>query len=276
MKQEITFFRNITRNIMCIMSYSGDMEEMSNSNLKQDFWLTSEMIEDFLTEKAEEGWSVERLKRARHRLAIFRADLSANETITESKLAHWREQLEERGLSNRTIAEYMAIVNQLLEYTGYSEFVSKRGNPLDLTGRKFGMLTAIETVSGKRSKERSVIWKCRCDCGKIIEVPANHLTKGFYTSCGCAKPERLKEANQYVDGTSLKMVFSDTVRKDNTSGYKGVFQKRDKWGVRIQYKGKRYYLGTYENLDDAVRIRDDAQAKIREDAEALLLDVVTN
>lgn len=33
----------------------------------------------------------------------------------------------------------------------------------DLTGRKFGMLTAIRVVG--RNKHNILIWECKCDCG---------------------------------------------------------------------------------------------------------------
>lgn len=153
--------------------------------------------------------------------------------------------------------------------TGCDSSKKKRGNPLELTGKCFGELTALEACQGKRSKERSILWKCQCSCGKIVEIPANELTKGFHTSCGCKRVERLQAANQYVDGTSLRMVFSDTVRSDNTSGYKGVYWKKDRWAVRIQYKGRRYFLGTYDKLEEAVKVRQEAEERIREEAAML-------
>lgn len=162
--------------------------------------------------------------------------------------------------------------NQLLiekQNTGSCNSLKRRGNPLELTGKSFGDLTALEACPDKRSKERSILWKCQCSCGKIVEIPANELTKGFHTSCGCKRVERLQAANQYVDGTSLRMVFSDTVRSDNTSGYKGVYWKKDRWAVRIQYKGRRYFLGTYDKLEEAIKVRKEAEERIREEAAML-------
>lgn len=150
--------------------------------------------------------------------------------------------------------------------------VVRNGRSLELTGMTFGELTVLRKIEGKTSKERSFIWECRCSCGKIVEIPANQLMKGYHKSCGCMKVKHLKEANQYIEGTSLKMVFSDTVRTDNTSGYKGVYRKADRWAVRIQYKGKRYFLGTFDKLEDAIRVRKEAEEKIREDARLLVSD----
>lgn len=56
----------------------------------------------------------------------------------------------------------------------------------NLTGRKFGELTALEPIYKGR-----VFWKCRCSCGKIVEAPAFALTGKRTISCG-----HLKESKQ--------------------------------------------------------------------------------
>lgn len=59
----------------------------------------------------------------------------------------------------------------------------------DITGRRFGRLIAIEATD-KRSISQSIIWKCKCDCGKYAYVPVNSLTTGNTKSCGCFAAER--------------------------------------------------------------------------------------
>lgn len=54
---------------------------------------------------------------------------------------------------------------------------------LDITGQKFGRMTAIE-ISHRNGKGR-VFWKCRCDCGKEKAVSSWHLRLGGTKSCGC-------------------------------------------------------------------------------------------
>lgn len=61
------------------------------------------------------------------------------------------------------------------------------GNMKDLTGQKFGRLTAIED-SGKRVGS-SVRWLCRCDCGNLVIVSSNALRTGNTKSCGCLQRE---------------------------------------------------------------------------------------
>lgn len=51
-----------------------------------------------------------------------------------------------------------------------------------LIGQRFGHLTIIEDT-GKRL-HRSVVWKCRCDCGNEHEVTSNNLNGGQVNSCG--------------------------------------------------------------------------------------------
>ena len=59
-----------------------------------------------------------------------------------------------------------------------------------------------------------------------------------------------------VDGTCIEMLESRKYRRDNKSGFRGVYQmKNQKYRVSIGFKGKRYYVGTYKDYDEAVRAR---------------------
>jgi hypothetical protein len=55
-------------------------------------------------------------------------------------------------------------------------------NIVDITGKKFNMLTVI-CREGK--KGRDLLWRCRCDCGNEIVVGGGNLKKGTPKSCGC-------------------------------------------------------------------------------------------
>lgn len=57
----------------------------------------------------------------------------------------------------------------------------------DLTGKRFGRLVAIEKNG---HKGRKILWHCKCDCGKEIDVMGVNLTTGHTLSCGCYKKER--------------------------------------------------------------------------------------
>ncbi len=62
---------------------------------------------------------------------------------------------------------------------------------IDLTGQRFGKLTVIEK-SG--TKNGSVLWKCKCDCGNYTEVITALLRNGSVSSCGC-----LAKLNRCID-----------------------------------------------------------------------------
>lgn len=55
---------------------------------------------------------------------------------------------------------------------------------IDLTGQRFGMLTVL----GRSEKPHShMCWRCRCDCGKQIDVFSANLRRGHTVSCGCRR-----------------------------------------------------------------------------------------
>lgn len=55
-------------------------------------------------------------------------------------------------------------------------------------GEKYGRLTAMEFV---RVSNKRTIWKWRCDCGKMKEIPSSAVKGGAVQSCGCLRKERV-------------------------------------------------------------------------------------
>ena len=49
-------------------------------------------------------------------------------------------------------------------------------------GMRTKMLTAIKEVG--KDKNRNILWECRCDCGKTVNVSAHALRRG-QRNCGC-------------------------------------------------------------------------------------------
>ena len=64
----------------------------------------------------------------------------------------------------------------------------------DLTGLRFGKLTAIEK-SGTKTKQGSVIWRCLCECGNEAFISSGHLTDGHTSSCGCLSKKVYKRTH---------------------------------------------------------------------------------
>lgn len=53
----------------------------------------------------------------------------------------------------------------------------------DITGMKFGRLTAVKVVG--KAKGRGYKWECVCDCGSAVGVFGVLLRRGNTRSCGC-------------------------------------------------------------------------------------------
>lgn len=62
----------------------------------------------------------------------------------------------------------------------------------DLTGKKFGKLTAKRIADYKVSYSRNNVWVCKCECGNKINVITSRLLNGGTKSCGCTRIEILK------------------------------------------------------------------------------------
>lgn len=55
----------------------------------------------------------------------------------------------------------------------------------DLTGQKFGELTAIRESPERLRK--AIAWECRCSCGIVALVERHRLLNGIVKSCGCLR-----------------------------------------------------------------------------------------
>lgn len=128
----------------------------------------------------------------------------------------------------------------------------------DLTGRKFGRLTVLELTDGRTAKG-SVLWRCRCECGSEKLVSEDALVHGGLVSCGCYRatelPRKLNGALHRVDGTCVEGLQRKR-RADNTSGFTGVYRTKDnRYKASITFKKKRYHLGTFDTIEEALRAR---------------------
>lgn len=109
-----------------------------------------------------------------------------------------------------------------------------KSNPKDLTGKKFGRLTALERVDDEytQSGKKKVMWKCLCDCGNIFVAQSTNLTKlnGGTKSCGCLKINKIKEV----------------ICKTNNYGVE------NEYGIGYDSMGNKFYF----DLDDYDKIKE--------------------
>lgn len=140
----------------------------------------------------------------------------------------------------------------------------------DITGQQFGRLTAI-CPTDDRTDTGSVVWELHCECGNTVYKTVNELKTGRVLSCGCLYDESRKDCTSYrkdfVDSTCLSsIVASKTPSSRNTSGHTGVYldKRSQMWIAYINYKKKRYHLGSFKDINDAIRARKEGEAKMHD------------
>ena len=130
----------------------------------------------------------------------------------------------------------------------------------DLTGMRFGRLIAIEPT--KSNKTTLTIWRCKCDCGKETFVRSHDLIAGNTKSCGCLQRDKVREL--YINGTAPSKLKSQKPRSTNTSGVTGVWydESRGKWTAEIMFQRRKYFLGRFDEKNNAVTARKEAEEHI--------------
>ena len=134
----------------------------------------------------------------------------------------------------------------------------------DITGQRFGQLTALRATDARDAKG-NVVWRCRCDCGKETDISYNVLLYTNVISCGCRRQAHNQAINRYlthVDGTSLEMLKSERIPKNNTTGVKGVYRFRGKYIAKIVFQKRQYVLGTYDTVAQAAQARREGEDAI--------------
>lgn len=149
---------------------------------------------------------------------------------------------------------------------------------IDIAGKRFGRLVAIEPTKGRR--DGSVVWKCKCDCGNVAYASSGNIVKGNVNSCGClfkeknieklnairkdvSIQEKRKNSLGYHDGTMEKML-SDKPTNANKTGVRGVTYNNitGKYRAMIRYKRKLYHIGCFDTLKEAKEARKIAEKEI--------------
>lgn len=118
----------------------------------------------------------------------------------------------------------------------------------------------------------SIIWRCRCFCGKEFFAVPSKIKQKKIKSCGCLNAQHwsknIQEAlknykdRNLVDGTSLLLISKNLI-SSNGSRYKGIVwdKKRQKWRVRISFQKREIYLGRFDDIEDAIKARKEAEEK---------------
>lgn len=129
----------------------------------------------------------------------------------------------------------------------------------DLTGQRFGRLTVLEKTD-QRNYKGSVLWLCHCDCGNDVTHSEDALMHNRIKSCGCYRKteicQKINEKLHRIEGTCIERLNVQKPRSDNMSGHVGIHKINDnRYRAMIGFQGKRYYLGTFPTLEDAIDAR---------------------
>lgn len=133
---------------------------------------------------------------------------------------------------------------------------------IDLTGQKFGLLTAIERTDNK-NPQGCYYWKCKCDCGNEHYVTSSNLKNGNVKSCGCtnsfgaANIKKILQDNGIVFKTEY--TFPDLVSSNGSVRLRfdfAIFTEDGALSHLIEYDGETHYRYSggwhtkekYENL----------------------------
>ena len=104
----------------------------------------------------------------------------------------------------------------------------------DITGQKFGKLTAIDY----EIKNSKAYWKCRCDCGNETIVANSNLINGHTTSCGCIKSKGELLIRQLL--LELNISFKTEYIFKNLPNRRFDFYLIDK-NICIEYDGRQHF-----------------------------------
>jgi len=140
----------------------------------------------------------------------------------------------------------------------------------DLTGQKIGKLTVLERSDkyGSRGKRKTQLWKCQCECGTITYKATDTLTNPDISMCpecaGKYAAEKARENAGFEGGTQISKIKNCPDTSDNISGFHGVYfdRRTGKYRARLKFRGKLYNLGSFTNLEDAVKARKRGEEEI--------------
>lgn len=140
----------------------------------------------------------------------------------------------------------------------------------DLTGQKIGRLTVLGRSEklGSRGARQTKLWRCLCDCGEITYKATDTLTNPAVSMCKTCSARygigKAREKAGYLDGTQLPKIQAVSRDSDNAAGARGVYfeSKTGRYRARIKFRGKLYNLGSFTNLEDAIKAREEGEERI--------------
>lgn len=88
------------------------------------------------------------------------------------------------------------------------------GKAIDITGQKFGRLTALYPTR----KNGRFAWHCKCDCGNECDVDSGNLRTGKQKSCGCLRNENGRGKKKDITGQRFGLLTVLEATEERQSG----------------------------------------------------------
>lgn len=83
----------------------------------------------------------------------------------------------------------------------------KASNVIELVGKQFNRLRVVARSKTQGEHWQQAVWKCKCDCGRIVIVPGRDLRTGHTKSCGCLLTERNRKRRKHGHAANYQMTL---------------------------------------------------------------------
>lgn len=141
-----------------------------------------------------------------------------------------------------------AIIRKDALQSGATKNISHAGanrNDTNISGKKFGLLTAIKPTK-YRNSNGNVIWECKCDCGNITYVPFSQLIRKHTMSCGCQHKSKWEMfISDFLQSINVNFKeqkrFNDCRNKSGTDMLPFDFYLVD-YNILIEYDGEQHFI----------------------------------
>lgn len=120
--------------------------------------------------------------------------------------------------------------------------------------KKYGWLT-VDAATSKKDYRGRTLYRCICNCGGVLFVAADRLLAGRVLSCGCLQRKRCARFGGYKERNGWTPEQEAARIAKHMIGSTGIYQRGESYIAQIKIQYKTYYIGSYDNRDEALEAR---------------------
>lgn len=121
-------------------------------------------------------------------------------------------------------------------------------------GKKYGWLT-VDAATSKKDYRGRTLYRCVCSCDGVRLVAADRLLAGRVLSCGCLQKKKCVQFGGYKERHGWTPEQEAARIAKHMTGSTGIYQRGDSYIAQIKIQYKTYYIGSYDNRDEALEAR---------------------